>query len=100
MSLFKVSKDQNVLMYRDKSYTFIDNTGHKDGCNYCALREPCYRNQIDSFERLCGGNWRVDGRSGYWFHPLHEYVQEIKVKKMITDNRTDEEKIVADLILG
>lgn len=110
MSELIFSEDQNHLEYKNKSYVFKeydDDTVMSECCKPCKLSECLiYRDRrnihgvggsIRVAECKCSPEDRTDYRSGYW---VKDKAKKAKKKIVIVDNRSDEEKHFADLILG
>lgn len=105
MSLSKKSYriDESHIVYDGDNYEAIEYTkkGNLVQCNECHLRNECGRGEVTTdIIFSCDRINRIDKKSVYWVN-RGEVIKEKKIKvKKVIDNRTEDAKMICDLLLG
>jgi hypothetical protein len=101
MNEVQVSQDEMTMRFGQKMYSFVrsdDYDGdHKHRCDRCDLH--CSKYSISFRVRKCNRGVRQDELSGCW-KLLGEFVEFVPVKPKKVDNRSEEERLLAQILLG
>jgi hypothetical protein len=96
MNGITISKDETLLAINGKMYNFLEYVGSGDAvyrCDRCTLKPQCERMLWSDDVIKCRSSYRKDGKLGYW-------VNKFKTKRVKVDNRSDEEKLIAEMLLS
>jgi hypothetical protein len=96
----KVSKDQKSLYYDGKTYKAVPIADNTYGCVLCGLYKGCGGSNWKNDDVRCLPKYRGDMARIVW-DLVYEFISEDSASvKVMVDNRTDEEKAVAEMLLG
>jgi hypothetical protein len=97
----EVFSDGWIAEHDNRLYRFvssIEDFGNNHRCHKCDLGCVCDGGRLSYERRQCNMSVRRDGLEGYWM--LTSFIpQRLKVKEVI-DNRSDDDKLVCELLLG
>jgi hypothetical protein len=95
------SDDETMLVYKGTTFVFEPVDGFMKDCCNCDMTCNCLHDgdELDPKKMYCDDERRKDGLNGYW--KLRDVCKVKTTKKQrIRDTRTEDEKSIAEMLLG